>query len=130
MNHIILFDGVCHFCNSSVQFILKKDSKQMYHFASLQSEAGKSLLKKHGIPEDINSIVLIEGDQYYTKSSAALRVCRNLSGAYRFLYIFKVIPAPIRDIFYHIIANNRYKWFGKQESCMLPSPDVRKRFLD
>ncbi|MFS0822347.1 thiol-disulfide oxidoreductase DCC family protein [Bacillus sp. 1P02SD] len=130
MNHIILFDGVCNFCNSSVQFILKRDSKQMYHFASLQSEAGKSLLKKHGIPEDINSFVLIEGDQYYTKSSAALRVCLNLGGAYRFLYIFKLIPAPIRDIFYHIIANNRYKWFGKQESCMLPSPKVRKRFLD
>ncbi|MDR4889297.1 thiol-disulfide oxidoreductase DCC family protein [Fredinandcohnia sp. QZ13] len=130
MNHIILFDGVCHFCNSSVQFILKRDSKQMYHFASLQSEAGKSLLKKHNIPEDINSFVLIEGDHYFTKSSAALRVCRNLSGAYRFLYSFKVIPAPLRDILYHIIANNRYKWFGKQESCMLPSPEVRKRFLD
>ncbi|THE14816.1 thiol-disulfide oxidoreductase DCC family protein [Bacillus timonensis] len=130
MNHIILFDGVCNFCNSSVQFILKKDSKQMYQFASLQSETGKSLLKKYGIPEDINSFVLIEGDQHFTKSTAALRVCRNLSGAYRFLSIFRLIPAPIRDIFYHIIANNRYKWFGKQESCMLPSPEVRKRFLD
>lgn len=130
MIHIILFDGVCNFCNSSVQFILKRDSKQLYHFASLQSDAGKALLKKHGIPEDTNSFVLIEGDRYFTKSSAALRVCRNLKGLYRFLYIFRFIPAPIRDIFYHVIANNRYKWFGKQESCMLPPPDVRKRFLD
>ncbi|MEH7238947.1 thiol-disulfide oxidoreductase DCC family protein [Bacillus sp. JJ1562] len=130
MNHIILFDGVCNFCNSSVQFILKRDSKQLYHFASLQSDAGKALLKKHGIPEDTNSFVLIEGDRFFTKSSAALRVCRNLKGLYRFLYIFRFIPAPIRDIFYHVIANNRYKWFGKQESCMLPPPDVRKRFLD
>ncbi|MEH7226747.1 thiol-disulfide oxidoreductase DCC family protein [Bacillus sp. JJ1566] len=130
MNHIILFDGVCNFCNSSVQFILKRDVKQRYHFASLQSEAGKALLKKHGIPDDINSFVLIEDERCFTKSSAALRVCRNLKGVYHFLYIFRFIPAPIRDIFYHVIANNRYKWFGKQESCMLPPPEVRKRFLD
>ncbi|MEH7384164.1 thiol-disulfide oxidoreductase DCC family protein [Bacillus sp. JJ1521] len=129
MNHIILFDGVCHFCNNSVQFILKRDSKQRYHFASLQSEAGKALLKKHHIPEDINSFVLIEDGRYFTKSSAALRVCRNLKGVYKLLVIFKIVPAPIRDIFYHVIANNRYKWFGKQESCMLPPPEVRKRFL-
>ncbi len=130
MNHIILFDGICNFCNSSVQFILKRDLKQRYHFASLQSEAGKALLKKHRIPEDINSFVLIEDDCYFTKSSAALRVCRNLKGPVRLLVIFTIVPAPIRDIFYHVIAHNRYKWFGKQESCMLPSPEVRKRFLD
>ncbi|MEH7379614.1 thiol-disulfide oxidoreductase DCC family protein [Bacillus sp. JJ1533] len=130
MNHIILFDGVCNFCNSSVQFILKRDSKQMYRFASLQSEAGKALLKKHGIPEDMNSFVLIEGERYFTKSNAALRICRNLKGAYRLLSICRIIPTPIRDIFYHVIANNRYKWFGKQESCLLPPPEVRKRFLD
>ncbi|WP_077619131.1 thiol-disulfide oxidoreductase DCC family protein [Bacillus sinesaloumensis] len=130
MNDIILFDGICNFCNSSVQFILKRDYNQRYHFASLQSEAGKELLKKHGIPEDINSFVLIEGDCYYTKSSAALRICRNLKRPYQFLAIFRFVPAPIRDIFYQVIANNRYKWFGKQESCMLPTPETRKRFLD
>lgn len=130
MNDIILFDGVCNFCNSSVHFILKRDAKQRYHFASLHSEAGKALLNKYGIPENINSFVLIEGDRYFTKSSAALRVCQNLTGPYRLLAVFKIVPAPIRDIFYHVIANNRYKWFGKQETCMLPSPEVRKRFLD
>ncbi len=130
MKDIILFDGVCTFCNSSVQFILKRDSKQRYLFASLQSEVGKDLLRKHGIPENINSFILIEDEHYFTKSSAALRVCRNLKGPYRFLSIFRFVPAPIRDIFYHVIANNRYKWFGKQESCMLPSPEDRQRFLD
>ncbi|WP_010678480.1 thiol-disulfide oxidoreductase DCC family protein [Bacillus timonensis] len=130
MNEIILFDGVCNFCDKSVQFILKRDSLQRYHFASLQSEAGKALLKKHRVPDDLTSFILIEDDRYYTKSTAALRVCRNLKGPYRLLFIFRFIPAPIRDIFYHVIANNRYKWFGKKESCMLPSPEVRKRFLD
>ncbi|MCC3358014.1 thiol-disulfide oxidoreductase DCC family protein [Bacillus sp. REN16] len=130
MTHIILFDGVCNFCNSSVQFILKRDSQQIYRFASLQGEAGKALLKRYSIPENMNSFVLIEDDRYFTKSSAALRVCRNLKGPYRILYLFRFIPAPIRDIFYHVIANNRYKWFGKQESCVLPPPEVRKRFLD
>ncbi|WP_453994328.1 thiol-disulfide oxidoreductase DCC family protein [Bacillus nitroreducens] len=130
MKDIILFDGVCHFCNNSVQFILKRDKKQRYQFASLQSDVGRSFLRKHGISENLNSFVLIEGDQYYTKSTAALRICRNLTGPVRYLSYFRYIPAPIRDIFYHVIANNRYKWFGKQETCMLPSPEVRKRFLD
>ncbi|WP_449537306.1 thiol-disulfide oxidoreductase DCC family protein [Ferdinandcohnia sp. Marseille-Q9671] len=130
MKDIILFDGVCNFCNSSIQFILKRDLKERYVFASLQSEIGKELLRKYSIPEDLNSFVLIEDDCFYTKSSAALRICRHLKGPYRFFSVLTFIPAPIRDIFYHVIANNRYKWFGKMDSCMIPSPEVRKRFLD
>ncbi|MCH1625372.1 thiol-disulfide oxidoreductase DCC family protein [Ferdinandcohnia quinoae] len=130
MNRIILFDGICNFCNSSVQFIIKRDSNENYQFASLQGEVGKDLLKKHGLKGDLSSVILIEGDRAYIKSNAALRICRNLSGLYPFLSIFLIIPSPIRDIFYDVIAKNRYKWFGKKESCMIPPAEVRGRFLD
>ncbi|MFS0864482.1 thiol-disulfide oxidoreductase DCC family protein [Fredinandcohnia sp. 179-A 10B2 NHS] len=130
MNSIVLFDGICNFCNSSVQFIIKRDSKGHYQFTSLQSKTGVSLLEKYGITKNIESIVLIEGDQFYTRSTAALRICRNLEGPYRLLAVLLVVPAPIRDVFYNFIAKNRYRWFGKQESCTIPSPEVRSRFLD
>lgn len=130
MTSIILFDGVCNFCNGSVQFILKNDPVGHFRFASLQSDVGKKLLKQHGIINDINSFVLIEDNKYYVKSSAALRICRNLEGPWKFLYFFRFVPRPFRNFFYDLIAKNRYKWFGKTESCMLPSPEVRNRFLD
>lgn len=130
MNDIILFDGICNFCNSSVQFIINRDSKGHYQFASLQSMTGLSLLEKHAIDENIESIVLIEGDKFYTRSTAALRICRNLEGPYRLLAALLVVPAPFRDIFYNFIAKNRYRWFGKQDSCKIPSPEIRSRFLD
>lgn len=130
MNRIILFDGVCNFCNSSVQFIIKRDSTELYQFASLQGSIGRELLKKHGLKEDLNTFVLIEGNHSYIKSDAALRICRNLSGLYPVLSIFRIVPSPIRDILYNVIAKNRYKWFGRKDSCMIPSPDVRDRFLD
>lgn len=130
MVRIILFDGVCNFCNSSVQFIIKRDPKGAFKFASLQSEIGQKLLKQVGLKEDIDSFVLIEGDQYFLKSTAALRICGKLNGAWRILSFLIIIPAPIRDYIYSILAKNRYKWFGKKDSCMLPSPEVRNRFLD
>lgn len=129
MTAIILFDGICNFCNSSVQFILKRDKTGYFHFASLQSESGASLLQKYRLPNDLNSFVLLENEKYYTQSSAALQVCKRLNGAYKLFYVFIVIPKPIRDIFYNYLAKNRYKWFGKKESCMLPTPEYRKRFL-
>ncbi|OKL37765.1 thiol-disulfide oxidoreductase DCC family protein [Domibacillus mangrovi] len=129
MNLIILFDGECNFCDSSVQFIIKRDPKGLFHFASLQSEAGQKLLKKHNIPTDIDSMVLMEKEKTYYKSSAALMICRHLQGAWKLFYIFILIPSPIRHIVYDWIAKNRYKWFGKKESCMLPPPSSRKRFL-
>ncbi|MDM5360392.1 putative DCC family thiol-disulfide oxidoreductase YuxK [Peribacillus sp. B2I2] len=130
MNPVILFDGECNFCDSSVQFIIKRDPQGLFHYASLQSEAGQELLKKYDVPADIDSMVLIEKDQAYYKSSAALRICRRLKGAWKLLYGFIIVPSFIRNFVYDFIARNRYKWFGKkEESCMLPSPSVRKRFL-
>ncbi|OCA87155.1 thiol-disulfide oxidoreductase DCC family protein [Pseudobacillus wudalianchiensis] len=129
MHPVVLFDGECNFCDSSVQFIIKNDPKGMFHFASLQSETGQELLKKHHVPSDIDSMILIEGDKVYYKSAAALRICRHLKGAWKLLYAFIIVPRPIRNIAYDFIAKNRYKWFGKKESCMLPSPSVRARFI-
>ncbi|WP_071394719.1 thiol-disulfide oxidoreductase DCC family protein [Bacillus tuaregi] len=127
--NVILFDGECHLCDESVQFIIKRDQKALYYFASLQSEAGQELLRKYQIPVHLNSFILIEGRQCFYKSSAALRVCRNLKGGWRLLYGLSIVPKPLRDYIYEIVARNRYKWFGKKESCMLPDPKIRKRFL-
>ncbi|GAM14727.1 thiol-disulfide oxidoreductase DCC family protein [Mesobacillus selenatarsenatis] len=129
MHPVILFDGVCNFCDASVQFILNRDPNETFHFASLQSEAGQELLKKYHVRDDVDSMILIENDKVYYKSSAALRISRHLHGAWKLLYVFMVVPAPIRNIVYDFIARNRYKWFGQKESCMLPPPNVRKRFL-
>ncbi|MFY4775456.1 thiol-disulfide oxidoreductase DCC family protein [Metabacillus sp. RGM 3146] len=128
---ILLFDGVCNFCDSTVQLILKYDNKEEFQFAALQSDAGQHLLKEHKLPlKNFDSLVVIEENCCYLKSSAALRIIKNLSGFWKLLYVFIIIPRPIRDFFYGIIAKNRYKWFGQKESCRIPSPEERKRFLD
>lgn len=129
MHLVILFDGVCNFCDASVQFILNRDPKGIFHFASLQSEAGQNLVEKYNVPADVDSMILIEDDKVYYKSTAALRISRHLQGAWKWLYGFIIIPSPIRNIVYDLIAKNRYKWFGQKESCMLPPPNIRKRFL-
>ena len=129
MERVVLFDGECNFCDKSVQFIIKRDTRGLFKFASLQSDIGKELLIKYNVPSNTDSFVLIEDNDCYIKSSAGLRVCRNLKGAWKFLYFLLVVPKPLRDFFYGIIAKNRYKWFGTKESCMLPSPQERKRFL-
>ncbi|MEH7113920.1 thiol-disulfide oxidoreductase DCC family protein [Neobacillus niacini] len=130
MEKTILFDGVCNLCNSSVQFIIKRDPKSHFKFASIQSETGRSLLKQYGFDKEIDSFILIENQRIYLKSSAALRVCRNLNGMWKLLTILRILPAPFRDFFYDIVAKNRYKWFGKKESCMIPTKEMKKRFLD
>ncbi|WP_407269109.1 thiol-disulfide oxidoreductase DCC family protein [Radiobacillus sp. PE A8.2] len=129
MNRIILFDGECNFCDSSVQFIIKRDPKGYFKFASLQSDIGQQLLKEHKVDADINSFVLVDDDSCYFRSSAALRVCRRLKAPWKIFSTLIIVPRPIRDYFYNIIANNRYKWFGKKDSCTLPPPEIRKRFL-
>lgn len=129
MHPVILFDGVCNFCDASVQFILERDPNETFHFASLQSEAGQELLKKYQVPDDIDSMILIENDKVYYKSAAALRISRHLKGAWKLLYALIIVPAPIRNVVYDLIARNRIKWFGQKDSCMLPPPNVRKRFL-
>ncbi|MFJ5716844.1 thiol-disulfide oxidoreductase DCC family protein [Neobacillus sp. NPDC093127] len=130
MVRIILFDGVCNLCNSSVQFIIKRDPTGTFKFASLQGETGQALLKKYGLNTDSDSFVFIENEKIHVKSTAALRVCRKLTGAWRLLAVFLIIPAFIRDPLYGIIAKNRYRWFGKKDSCMLPKPEWKNRFLD
>lgn len=129
MKHIILFDGECNFCDHSVQFIIKRDPAAFFKFTSLQSDKGQALLQQYQVPANINSFVLISNNKVYHHSSAALHVSKHLKGLWKAAYFFIIVPVPIRDFFYNIIAKNRYRWFGKKSSCMLPSPDVRKRFL-
>jgi predicted DCC family thiol-disulfide oxidoreductase YuxK len=126
---IVLFDGVCNLCNSSVQFIIDRDPHAQFRFAPLQSEVGETLRAAHEIPEELDSIVLIDGGRPYWKSSAALRVARRLQGAWSLLFALIVIPAFLRDAIYGWIARNRYRWFGREDACRLPSPELEERFL-
>ena len=126
---IVLFDGVCNFCNSSINFIIKHDKKGHFKFAPLQSEIAKIMVgdKTLSMPE---SVILIENGKTYDRSTAALRIARKLDGLWPLLYVFIIIPKPLRDMVYNLIGRNRYKWFGKMEVCMIPTPEVRERFLD
>ena len=124
---IILFDGECNFCDASVQFIIKRDNGT-FHFASLQSEVGKQLVERFQL-QGIDSVVLIENERAYSKSTAALRIAKWLHQLWRLCYLLIVFPKSIRDSIYGVIAKNRYKWFGKKEICMLPSEKDRERFL-
>lgn len=127
---IVLFDGVCNFCNHSIQFIIKRDKKSYFKFGALQSEEGKALLQKHNLsPEILDTIVLIEGGKAYTYSTAPLRIVKKLNLLWPICYVFILVPTFIRNPIYKWISKNRYKWFGKQESCMMPTPEIRSRFL-
>lgn len=127
---IILFDGVCNLCNSSVNFIIERDKKNIFKFAAMQSETGQKLLKKFSLSlSEFHSVVLIDDDEYYTSSSAALRIAKELGFFWNTLYVFIFLPAPVRNFFYNIIANNRYKWFGKKDSCRIPTPKLKEKFL-
>ncbi|MCG3087885.1 thiol-disulfide oxidoreductase DCC family protein [Sporosarcina cyprini] len=130
MKRIVLFDGECNFCNSSVQFIIKRDPANHFLFSSLQSETGKKYVKQFHIPDDVDSLVLIDNGRAYTKSAAALHIAKKLDGLWHLLFLFILVPRKIRDKVYDYVAKNRYKWFGKQEeACMLPTPEERKRFI-
>lgn len=127
----ILFDGVCNLCNGSIQFILKRDPESRFRFASLQSESGRRLVAENGLdPDVLSSVILIEDGKVYRESTAALRIARHMSGAWKLLRVLVLIPRPIRDAVYRMIARNRYRWFGKSETCWLPTPELRARFLD
>ncbi len=130
-NHIILFDGLCNLCNGSVQFIINRDSKKYFRFASLQSAFGKNQLYTFGLSSnEFYSIILIKDGTYLEKSNAALEIAKNLQGLWPVFYIFKIVPRFLRDWMYDIIAKNRYSWFGKKDSCMIPTPELKSRFLD
>ncbi len=128
---IILFDGVCNLCNNSVQFIIKKDKKQRFLYASLQSDAAQSILLQFQLKNsDFDSIILIENGKVYQKSTAILKITKHLSGIWKLSYGFIIIPKFIRDFIYNTIAKNRYKWFGKREVCMIPTKELKMRFLE
>lgn len=128
---IILFDGVCNFCNSAVNFIIRRNKNASLLFAAMQSQAGQKILQQYGLPvNDMQSFVLIENGKAYKQSTAALRICRHLSGLWPLCYGFIIVPAFIRNAVYNWIAKNRYKWFGKQQQCMIPTPEVKARFLN
>lgn len=131
-NHItVLFDGVCNLCNGTVQFVIKRDRAGIFRFASLQSDYAQTLLRQANLPTDqLYSVIVIEDGIAYQKSDAALRIARHLSGIWRWLYILRVVPKFIRDGLYNFIATNRYRFFGKQDHCMIPTPELKARFVD
>ena len=129
---IILFDGVCNLCDSSVQFIIKHDKKDSFRFVSLQSELGQKIIKHIGIDlTKVDSIVLYEpGTAYYIKAEAAFKIAAGLNGLYPFINIFSVFPKSLTNLVYDYIAKNRYKWYGKKESCMIPTLELKSKFLE
>lgn len=127
---IILFDGICNLCSSSVRFIIQRDPGREFKFASLQSEAGKQYIEQYNIHETIDSIVLIKDGKVYLESTAALKIASRLKWPWRIFGILLGIPKPLRDRLYKWIAKNRYNWFGRDESCMMPSKENRDRFIE
>jgi predicted DCC family thiol-disulfide oxidoreductase YuxK len=128
---VILFDGICNLCNGFVQFIIRHDSAGHFQFTSLQSEAGQRLLAQYGVtvaasPE---TVVLIEHGRLYTHSSAVLHILRGLGGAWQLFTLGLLVPRAMRDALYRFVARHRYQWFGQQDACMLPTPELAQRFL-
>lgn len=127
---VILFDGVCNLCNAAVQFVIKYDREKLFRFASLQSDAGTLLLRnKYPDSNFPDSIILVIGSKFYTRSTAALLIARKLGGIISLLYGFIIVPAFIRNLLYKVIAKNRYKWFGRTAECMMPTSELQSRFL-
>lgn len=128
---IILFDGHCNLCESSVQFVIKHDTNDQFRFVALQSDLGQKIISHIGINgKNIDSVVLYDpGVAYYYKSNAALQVAKNLGGLFHLGTVFKIIPTSLRNILYDYIAKNRYSWYGKKQSCMIPTEELRSKFL-
>ncbi len=127
---LILFDGVCNLCSSLVQFVIRHDPKHHFRFASLQSGYGKAMLQKFNLPStEFGSFILIEGENSYTRSTAALRVVKKLNGVWPVLYAFIIVPPFIRNVVYDWVAKRRYNWFGKKEECWIPTPELRELFV-
>ena len=127
---LVLFDGICNFCSGSVLFIIRRDPKGYFRFAALQTESGIMLMKKHNINlTKTDSIILIENNKVYYRSSAALRIARKLKGGWKLFYAAMIIPPFIRNFFYDLVARNRYRWFGKRDHCFVPDQNVKGRFI-
>jgi predicted DCC family thiol-disulfide oxidoreductase YuxK len=128
---VVLFDGVCQFCNSSINFLIDRDAQSRLRFAALQSATGQALLRKFGLrTTQFDTLVLVEGEHYHLRSTAAIRIASYLGGWWRLSAGALFIPAFLRDFAYDVIARNRYRWFGTLDACRVPTPDIRQRFLD
>jgi predicted DCC family thiol-disulfide oxidoreductase YuxK len=128
---IILFDGVCNLCNASVHYVIKHDKNDLFRFVALQSDLGQRIVKHIGInPIHIDSIILYEPEvAFYYKSSAALEIAKGLEGIFTLATLFQIVPTGVRDFIYDFVAKNRYKWYGKKEACLVPSPELLAKFL-
>ena len=129
ITRIVLFDGVCNVCDATVNFIIDHDRAAIFHFASLQSDAGRRLCREHGIPENFDTIAFIKDGRAYVRSAALLEIAKGLDGAWPILFSLVVLPRPVRDRAYRYFAEHRYAWFGKAESCRVPTPELLRRFL-
>jgi predicted DCC family thiol-disulfide oxidoreductase YuxK len=132
---VLLYDGVCGLCNKTVQMVLKRDKRQTMRFAALQSDYARGIVEKHPSLKTVDSVVYVEksgkgGERIYTRSDAALKVASYLGGAWKLLLIGYIIPRPLRNLLYNLVARYRYRVFGRYDSCLLPPPSVRARFLD
>ncbi len=127
---LVLFDGVCNFCNSSINFVIDHDSQKRFKFASLQSEVGQQYLAQFSRnKKDFDSVLLVKNGRVFKKSDAALHIARHLDGAWKWLYFLRWVPRVVRDMIYDLVAKNRYRIFGKSDACRLPNPELRERFL-
>ncbi|HSQ66364.1 MAG TPA: thiol-disulfide oxidoreductase DCC family protein [Polyangiaceae bacterium] len=134
MQHsVVLFDGVCNLCSGAVRFIAERDPEGIFRFASLQSDVGRQLLRDHGVEPaegEPDTIVLIDHGRAFERSTAALHIARRLGGPYRLLFVIgSLVPRFLRDLVYDFVARHRYRWFGKKDACMVPTPELRARFL-
>lgn len=127
---VVLFDGVCNLCNGSVNWLIDHDKKNVLQFASLQSEYAQQTIGKLGLQGSyLDTMVLVDGENYYVRSTAILHMLKLMGGIYRIAFVFVIIPAFIRDAFYNFIARNRYRWFGRQDACRIPTPELKAKFL-
>ena len=129
--NVILFDGVCNFCNGTINWILQHDKKNEFRFATLQSTYGKQVVERFKLTSDyLDTVILIENEKVYLRSQAILRIIKRIGGIYSILGIFSIVPAPILNFFYNIVAKYRYRWFGKRESCMVPDASIKQKFIE
>lgn len=129
INSIVVFDGVCNLCNRTVNFLIKHNKDRHFCFATLQNNSGKKLLGKYRIPPETDSVILIANDKIYTESDAILEIARLLPYPWKMAFIFKILPVNTRNKLYRLIAKNRFKWFGKRETCRVPTEEEKKFFL-
>ena len=129
-DHLVIFDGVCNFCNSAVNFIIRNDKKDEFRFVPFQSDLSKDIFRSENIHlHYFESVIYVNKGKVYYKTTAILKILKQLGGGYQLYYIFIIVPSFIRNFFYHLIAKNRYRLFGKREACVVPTPEVKNKFL-